>query len=103
MNAVQINIDIEKYWNYTLAEILMLFEAYKKRKEEEAKEALHLSYLQAAMVAQFVNKALNGKRIPEIHQVFPSVFGPVEVNWQQYEQQFMKFAQNHNKHREVAK
>ena len=101
--ALQYNIGIFEYWDYTLAEIQMLIEAYKKKEEKESKDTIQLVYLQSTMVAQFIGKVINGKKIPSLNSVFPGMFPEASNDWKKYEEQFLTFAKQHNKNREVDK
>ena len=76
---------------------------YRKKEEQRSKELIQLAYLQSAMTSQFIGKSLCGKKIPELYQLFPGAFKPKEPDWGNYEQQFLNFARQHNKQREVTK
>ena len=78
----------------------MLIEAYAARVEEEAKQKFAYIYNNAALTAIFVCKGLNGDKIPTISEVYPDMFKAevdVEKTLQIYKEQFIDFANAHNK------
>ena len=99
--AVKNGIDIRDFWEYTLGEISTLIEIKQQMKEEEEKNMVSSAYLTASLTASFVSKALNGKNIPVLYDLFPNIFPKPEMDWRVYEAQFMSFAEQHNKQRGV--
>ena len=103
-------ISIFDFWNYTLKELTLILNNYKEVEEQRAKEAITISYNQAVMVAQFVGLQLNGKPIPSMEELFPSLRSeqPVAQNEEiEYKkamllkEQFMFYANAHNKQRRL--
>lgn len=73
----------------------MVIKAY----DENQKQQIQNTYLNAKLIAQFVNLCLNGKDIPPIADLFPSV--APEVDREKAEafrrDQWIMFAEAHNK------
>lgn len=99
--AVESGIDAFSFWNYTLGEILVTIEAYRNRLDYNQKQMLMQVYLQSKLIAEFMNKSLNGKRLPKFQDVFPGVIKEPEFNWEAYEAQFLNYADTFNKQRGV--
>ena len=68
--ALDAGLSIDSFWNSTLDELFAVIDCYKRRE----KASIAQSYLAAKMIAQFVGISMNGKSIPEIHQMFPELF-----------------------------
>ena len=67
-------VSIKEFDELTLKELLLILEAYKDKKEYEAKRDAVMSYNIASMTAQFVSLNFNGKSIPKIEKVFSDTF-----------------------------
>lgn len=78
----------------TLAEITQVITAYN----ENYKMKLQENYSNAVMIATFVLQGLNGKKVPKFEELYPDL---VQDNndqaMQLYKEQFMDFANRHNK------
>lgn len=103
-------VSIFDFWNYTLGELTLILNNYKEVEEQRAKETITISYNQAVMVAQFVGLQLNGKPIPSMEELFPSLrTEQQEVKNEELEykkamllkEQFMFYANAHNKQRRL--
>lgn len=60
------------------------------------------NYNLASMIAEFVSLKLNGKHLPEISAVFPSLASVVkdeEAETEKYKMEWMNFMHNHNQFR----
>lgn len=81
----------------TLAEITQVIKAYN----EDYKVKLQENYSNAVMIASFVLQGLNGKKIPKFNELYPNLVQEDEDNTDQamqlYKEQFMDFANRHNK------
>lgn len=82
----------------TLAEITQVIKAYN----EDYKVKLQENYSNAVMVATFVLQGLNGKKIPKFNELYPNLEiqednDNAEQAMQLYKEQFMDFANRHNK------
>lgn len=103
--ALKIGISVFEFWDYTLAELLDLFEAYRQRKEEETKNKLAENYNLAYMVSIFNNRADQGKPPPSLQQIFPNMFEELENDEETKKQneliilkeRMLDFAEIHNK------
>lgn len=62
--ALQIGMRFDDFWDSTLEELRLRFEAYAATKKREAEENSLTLYSTARMTAEFVGLILNGKRIP---------------------------------------
>lgn len=99
----------------TIAELTRVMESKERVKRAEAKEKATYDYILAAMVARGVQSAIvGGEGLPEITEIYPSVFVD-EIKDRQNKKQaikdelsalrFKQFANFHNKkiNKEVAK
>lgn len=82
----------------TLAEITQVIKAYN----EDYKIKLQENYSNAVMIATFVLQGLNGKKIPKFDELYPDLVQEdnddnAEQAMQLYKEQFMDFANRHNK------
>jgi hypothetical protein len=93
-------VDPREYWDYTLNELTDCIQVYKKRQEMEQDKMLIQMYTSASLTANFVNKALSGKKVPTLGEVFPK-FNSIqqELDVVAYENQFMQYAETFNKNR----
>lgn len=99
-------MSIDEYWDSTLAELKLFFEAYYKREERRANEISMTSYSLAKMIAQFVGLSMNGKSIPSYETLYPqpqtsSTVGKVDeiVEGRKLAAYFWDYAQKHNAQR----
>lgn len=76
--AIQAGISYSDFWEMTVGEVTLIVEAYNKKQEEEYKIQLSLDYQLASNIAYFVGLALNGKQIPSLQKIYPSLFNEVE-------------------------
>lgn len=72
--ALLSGVGIQEYWDLTFGEIVIILKNYQKKEEARVKEQLSTTYNTAQLVASFVGLSMNGKDIPTIEEVFPSVF-----------------------------
>ena len=81
----------------TLAEITQVITAYN----ENYKMQLRENYSNAVMIATFVLQGLNGKKMPKFEELYPDLAQADDDNSDQamqlYKEQFMDFANRHNK------
>ena len=76
--AIQAGISYSDFLEMTIGEVTLIVEAYNKKQEEEYKIQLSLDYQLASNIAYFVGLTLNGKQIPSLQKVYPSLFNEVE-------------------------
>lgn len=76
--AIQAGISYSDFLEMTVGEVTLIVEAYNKKQEEEYKIQLSLDYQLASNIAYFVGLALNGKQIPSLQKIYPSLFNEVE-------------------------
>ena len=78
----------------TLAEITQVIAAYN----ENYKIKLQENYSNAVMIATFVLQGLNGKKMPKFEELYPDLAqADDDQAMQLYKEQFMDFANRHNK------
>lgn len=108
--ALRAGVNIFDFWNYTLKELTLILNNYKDSEEQRAKEQITVSYNQAVMIAQFVGLQMNGKPIPSIEKIFPSLNEAQPTQAQEdleykkamlLKEQFMFYANAHNKQRRL--
>ena len=58
----------------TIGEINLQIETFQEKEKIKAKETLAVNYNLAYMVANFVGRSLNGKKIPSINELYPDTF-----------------------------
>ncbi len=99
----------------TIGEIHIVIKSFQKQKEEEVKENLVGAYNTAFLTATFINSSMNGKPIPQMYELFPTLFHPEEdksdeeIKEQEfkammlYKEQMLDFAAAHNKRRNAVK
>lgn len=68
--AIRIGLSIEEYWNLTPAEFYCYLEAYKHRKEDESKNNLAYSQINAWNTANFSN----AKKLPSIQKIIKDIY-----------------------------
>lgn len=76
--AIQAGISYSDFLEMTIGEVTLIVEAYNKKQEEQYKIQLSLDYQLASNIAYFVGLALNGKQIPSLQKIYPSLFNEVE-------------------------
>ena len=111
--ALDYGIDEANYWNMTLAEIIRAIESKKRQQKLQAQEKASYDYILADLIGRSVSRIYsNSTRLPQIYEVYPTLFDNVEMEEQKQQKQmeisairFKLFAQSYNnKHTaEVAK
>ena len=108
--AIQAGMTIPQFWTSTIGEIVLYLKAYTEREEARSKELLTSNYNIAYLTACFVGYTFDGKPIPSIQQLFPTVFTEENVEKEQeekalalYKEQMLDFAIAHNKKRTQRK
>ena len=108
--ALRAGISIFDFWDYTLGELTLILNNYKEVEEARAKETITVSYNQAVMIAQFVGLQMNGKKIPSMEELFPTMRAEKqaaqseEIEYKKamlLKEQFMFYANAHNKQRRL--
>lgn len=98
--AIKAGIDPREFWDYSYQELCDYLDAYKQLKEEEAEAEMYKIYTISALTAKFVNTAIQGKKLPDIYDVFPTLpRKQPEFDWKLYEQQFLQYANGYNSQR----
>lgn len=111
--ALDYGIDETNYWNMTLAEVIRAIESKKRQQKQQAQERASYDYILADLIGRSVSRIYsNSTRLPQIYEVYPTLFDGVEMEEQKQQKQmeisairFKLFAQSYNKKRatEVAK
>lgn len=88
----------------TVGEIIFAIECYNERTREEYKKDLALNYALAQNIAVAVSANLSGQKAPSLYETYPDLFReeqPLQEDktWMLYKEQFIDFAQAHNKKR----
>lgn len=99
-------MNIDEFWDSTLAELKLFFEAYYEREKRRANEISLTTYTTAKLVAEFVGLAFNGKSIPAYETIYPqpqttSASGTVDekAEGEKLAIYFWDYAQKHNEQR----
>lgn len=89
-------MSIDEYWNLTIGEISRYINA-------KLKSGIRNNYNLASLIASFVNISINGKSLPTIERLYPSLFFEevAEANDRLAEAQFKAWAMKHNKQRSL--
>lgn len=100
--AIRAGINYSEFWEMTLYEIEIVCDSYNQKQQEDFKTKIAMNYNLANLTSIFVNLRMNGKEIPTLQQTYPDLFeGEQEeaedMSWQIYKEQFMDFANSHNK------
>ena len=111
--ALDYGIDETNYWNMTLAEVIRAIESKKRQQKLQAQERASYDYILADLIGRSVSRIYsNSTRLPQIYEVYPTLFDGVEMEEQKQQKQmeisairFKLFAQSYNKKHttEVAK
>ena len=111
--ALDYGIDEKNYWNMTLAEVIRAIESKKRKQKLQAQERASYDYILADLIGRSVSRIYsNSTRLPQIYEVYPTLFDGVEMEEQKQQKQmeisairFKLFAQSYNKKHttEVAK
>lgn len=111
--ALDYGIDETNYWNMTLAEVIRAIESKKRQQKLQAQERASYDYILADLIGRSVSRIYsNSTRLPQIYEVYPTLFDGVEMEEQKQQKQmeisairFKLFAQSFNKkhNMEVAK
>lgn len=111
--ALDYGIDEINYWNMTLAEVIRAIESKKRQQKLQAQERASYDYILADLIGRSVSRIYsNSTRLPQIYEVYPTLFDGVEMEEQKQQKQmeisairFKLFAQSYNKKHttEVAK
>ena len=111
--ALDYGIDETNYWDMTLAEVIRAIESKKRQQKLQAQERASYDYILADLIGRSVSRIYsNSTRLPQIYEVYPTLFDGVEMEEQKQQKQmelsairFKLFAQSYNKKHttEVAK
>ena len=111
--ALDYGIDETNYWNMTLAEVIRAIESKKRQQKLQAQERASYDYILADLIGRSVSRIYsNSTRLPQIYEVYPTLFDGAEMEEQKQQKQmeisairFKLFAQSYNKKHttEVAK
>ncbi len=104
-NALDYGITEYDFWNMTIVEIERAINSKRRVKKIEAKEKARFDYILADLIGKSVSRIYNSSnKIPEINEVYPSLFASQEVEEQRAAKmdelsalRFRQFANAHNK------
>lgn len=104
-NALDYGITEYDFWNMTIVEIERAINSKRRVKKIEAKEKASFDYILADLIGKSVSRIYNSSNeIPEINEVYPSLFASQEVEEQRAAKRdelsalrFRQFANAHNK------
>ena len=98
--AIRAGVGIREFWDLTYGELSVILDVYKQQREEESQTKMYEIYTTSALVARFVNASMQGKKLPDIYEIFPSLPRRTqEFDWNTYKQQFAQFAEGYNQQR----
>lgn len=63
-SALKCNIDIEKFWDYTLKDIRLLMEAHREVEKEKLHYQAQMDYVQSSVLANFIGSMLSKGATP---------------------------------------
>ena len=103
--ALDYGIDETNYWNMTLAEVIRAIESKKRQQKLQAQERASYDYILADLIGRSVSRIYsNSTRLPQIYEVYPTLFDDAEMEEQKQQKQmeisairFKLFAQSYNK------
>lgn len=104
-NALDYGITEYDFWNMTIVEIERAINSKRRVKKTEAQEKASFDYILADLIGKSVSRIYNSSnKIPEINEVYPSLFASQEVEEQRAAKRdelsalrFRQFANAHNK------
>jgi hypothetical protein len=104
-NALDCGISELDFWNMTIAELDRAVASRNRAIQREAKERASFDYILASLIGRAVSMTMSsGSSFPELHEVYPSIFGDAENKREQEEQKqqlsvlrFIHYAEAHNK------
>ena len=104
-SALDYGIDETNYWDMTLAEVIRAIESKKRQQKLQAQERASYDYILADLIGRSVSRIYsNSTRLPQIYEVYPTLFDGVEMEEQKQQKQmeisairFKLFAQSYNK------
>lgn len=104
-NALDYGITEYDFWNMTIVEIERAINSKRRVKKIEAQEKASFDYILADLIGKSVSRIYNSSnKIPEINEVYPSLFASQEVEEQRAAKRdelsalrFRQFANAHNK------
>lgn len=103
-NALDIGITEAQFWEMTVGEFDRAIESYARRKKLEAQEQASFDYILADLIGRSVARIHSSSvTIPEIAEVYPSLFDTEEIRQKKQEKtaeisaiRFRQFANFHN-------
>jgi hypothetical protein len=111
--ALDYGITEDIFWNMTLAEIERAINSKKRVKKQQEQEQAAFHYILADLIGRSVARIYSSSaKLPEITEVYPSLFDNQEMEEKKQEQReelsalrFKQFAQAYNKkfNKEVGK
>ena len=110
--ALDFGITEFEFWEMTLAELERAIESKRRVKKIEAQEKASFDYILADLIGISVGRIYSSAtKIPEISEVYPSLFDSKDIKEKKQEQKaelsalrFKQFANSYNKkYKEVAK
>ena len=112
-NALDYGITEQEFWESTIAELVRLFGSKQRVEKEQQQIKATFDYALADLIGRSVARVYNtANRMPDISEVFPTLFDSEEVQQRKQEKQvelsalrFKQFAQSFNQkfNEEVAK
>ena len=103
-NALDYGINEADFWEMTIAELERAIESKKRVKKIQDQEKAAFDYALADLIGRSISRIYSSSaRMPEIYEVYPSLFDSENIQEQKQAQQqelyalrFRQFAQNYN-------
>lgn len=93
------------FWNYTIAELERAIKSKQRIRKREAQEKANFDYILADLIGRSFARVYSSGKIPDISEVYPTLFDKTEVDDIRAKRQdelsalrFRQFANNFNKH-----
>lgn len=107
--ALECGITIEKFWDYTLAEINLIITAYNSASQRRFKEQAILNHNLANLIGYSVGRLMDEKaKMPSLYEMYPALFEEeraleeelqAEQQWLLAKERLLKYAESHNRKR----
>jgi hypothetical protein len=101
--ALRCGVKPLEFWDYTVYELKIIMDNFIESRQNEIKTTISMNYNTASLIANFVCRGLNGDKLPALEELYPDLFAAEttpedeEKAMQLYKEQFLDFANAHNR------